>query len=46
MALFHLFVIAYEEPSLRRRFGGTYEGYVRAVPRWLPRAPRGSPTRG
>ena len=33
----HLFVVLYEEPSLRRRFGKSYEAYLRAVPRWLPR---------
>jgi protein-S-isoprenylcysteine O-methyltransferase Ste14 len=26
-----------EEPGLRRRFGGDYEEYARAVPRWIPR---------
>ncbi len=35
----HLFVIFYEEPSLRRRFGESYEAYLRTVPRWLPRSP-------
>jgi protein-S-isoprenylcysteine O-methyltransferase Ste14 len=35
--LFHLFVLAYEEPSLRRKFGSEYEAYCRRVPRWLPR---------
>ena len=34
---FHLFVIFYEEPTLRRRFGADYEAYCRAVPRWIPR---------
>jgi len=34
---FHLFVLAYEEPTLRRQFPDNYEGYRRAVPRWLPR---------
>jgi len=34
---FHLFVTQYEEPSLRRRFGDSYERYLAAVPRWLPR---------
>lgn len=33
----HLFVIFYEEPTLRRRFGSEYEGFCAAVPRWLPR---------
>ncbi len=34
---FHLFVVLYEEPHLRRKFGRDYEGYCRRVPRWLPR---------
>jgi len=38
---FHLFVRLVEEPLLRRRFGAAYEAYRRAVPRWLPRPPRG-----
>ena len=33
----HLFVLLYEEPTLRRKFGAEYEEYCRAVPRWLPR---------
>ncbi len=33
----HLFVVLYEEPHLRGKFGGSYEGYCRAVPRWIPR---------
>lgn len=37
---FHLFVIGYEEPTLRRRFGSTYLEYQRTVPRWIPRPPR------
>ncbi|RIL05392.1 MAG: isoprenylcysteine carboxylmethyltransferase family protein [Proteobacteria bacterium] len=36
-ALFHAFVVGYEEPSLRRRFGPAYERYCAAVPRWLAR---------
>ena len=35
-----LFVIGYEEPTLRRRFGESYVVYRRAVPRWIPRRPR------
>jgi protein-S-isoprenylcysteine O-methyltransferase Ste14 len=33
----NLFVIAYEEPALRRRFGVAYDRYTKAVGRWLPR---------
>ena len=33
----HLFVIFYEEPTLRRKFGTDYEEYCRNVPRWIPR---------
>src|ERR1700758_3685661 len=32
-----LFVIFYEEPTLRRKFGADYEEYCRNVHRWLPR---------
>jgi len=32
----HLFVIAYEEPVLRRTFGQEYEAYCRQVRRWMP----------
>lgn len=33
----HLFVLGYEEPTLRRMFGAQYEEYSRNVSRWLPR---------
>jgi len=33
----NLFVIGYEGPALRRRFGHSYELYARQVGRWLPR---------
>jgi len=39
---FHLFVIGYEERTLRRRFGDAYLEYRRRVPRWLPRLSRPS----
>ena len=34
---FHLFVVFYEEPALKKKFGAAYEGYCNAVPRWIPR---------
>jgi protein-S-isoprenylcysteine O-methyltransferase Ste14 len=34
---FHLFVVLYEEPTLRRRFGPDYDAFRTAVPRWIPR---------
>ena len=36
----HLFVLLYEEPALRRRFGPTYVAYLALVNRWVPRRPR------
>ena len=33
----HLFVMVYEEPNLRARFGESYEHYRRSVARWIPR---------
>ena len=36
----HGFVIFYEEPTLRRQFGESYEEYRRSVPRWIPRIRR------
>jgi protein-S-isoprenylcysteine O-methyltransferase Ste14 len=33
----HVFVVRYEEPTLRRQFGEPYEEYRRKVPRWIPR---------
>jgi protein-S-isoprenylcysteine O-methyltransferase Ste14 len=35
--IFHLFVMLYEEPTLRRKFGDSYERYCETVPRWIPR---------
>jgi len=33
----HLFVVFYEEPTLRKKFGTDYEEYCRNVRRWWPR---------
>jgi len=33
----HVFVVAYEEPVLRRTFGAEYENFRAHVPRWIPR---------
>jgi len=32
----NLFVIGFEEPSLRRRFGSSYDEYTQQVGRWIP----------
>ncbi len=36
-AVVTLFIIGYEEPTLRRMFDGDYEIYCRNVHRWIPR---------
>ena len=33
----HLFVVFYEEPTLRKKFGADYVEYYRIVDRWRPR---------
>ena len=38
-AVAHLFVVVYEEPTLRRTFGAPYVTYVAQVNRWVPKAP-------
>jgi protein-S-isoprenylcysteine O-methyltransferase Ste14 len=35
----NVFVIGYEEPNLRRRFGASFDEYARKVGRWIPRFP-------
>ena len=35
--LFHVFVLAYEEPTLRASFGSEYKLFCTEVPRWIPR---------
>ncbi len=49
LVLTHAFVVLYEEPTLRRAFGGDYDAYCRRTGRWGPhwRPPnRGEPTDG
>ncbi len=41
-AVVHLFVVFYEEPTLRESFGGSYQDYCREVPRWIPRLRAGT----
>jgi len=36
-AMFHLYVIYHEEPTLKRMFGTAYEKYLKTAPRWIPR---------
>src|SRR5262245_37016965 len=38
MVLVYLFVVFYEEPTLRRQFGESYERYTERVGRWIPRS--------
>jgi protein-S-isoprenylcysteine O-methyltransferase Ste14 len=39
-AVVNVFVMAYEEPWLRGRFGDSYAEYAANVGRWLPRLPQ------
>lgn len=34
---FNFFVVWYEEPHLRKKFGPAYEAYLKKVPRWIPK---------
>lgn len=34
-----VFVVLYEEPTLKRQFGESYAQYLRTVPRWIPKFP-------
>ena len=42
MLVAHVFVVSYEEPTLRRLFGSAYKVYCARTGRWLPRKARGS----
>jgi len=33
----HSFVLLYEEPTLRKQFGGEYDRYGARVPCWIPK---------
>src|ERR1044072_1261029 len=35
-SVFHLWIIFYEEPTLRRKFGDSYRKYCLKVRRWIP----------
>lgn len=35
-SVFHLLIIFYEEPTLRRKFGASYGAYCMKVSRWIP----------
>lgn len=37
LLLMHVFVVSYEEPTLRQAFGEDYDAYCRQVRRWWPR---------
>lgn len=39
-AAVNLFVLGYEEPTLREQFGASYDEYTRRVGRWIPRLTR------
>ena len=39
---FHLFIVFYEEPTLKRAFGSAYDEYLQKVPRWIPRLRHGA----
>jgi protein-S-isoprenylcysteine O-methyltransferase Ste14 len=41
--MFHMFVVLYEEPKLRRTFGRSYIAYLANVRRWRPRLKPWSP---
>jgi protein-S-isoprenylcysteine O-methyltransferase Ste14 len=40
LTIAHIFVVLYEEPTLKRQFGESYEEYRRKVPRWIPKIGR------
>ncbi len=43
---FHLFVLIYEEPTLRSSYGHDYQEFCQHVPRWIPRLRPWRPVQG
>jgi protein-S-isoprenylcysteine O-methyltransferase Ste14 len=37
LTIIHLFVLFYEEPTLKKQFGEEYDRYRASVPRWIPK---------
>ena len=37
LLVLELFVVYFEEPNLKNRFGAKYQDYCKTVPRWIPR---------
>jgi protein-S-isoprenylcysteine O-methyltransferase Ste14 len=37
IAIFHLFVVYYEEPTLQKQFGKSYLEYKNRINRWMPK---------
>ena len=37
LLVLNLIVVLIEEPRLRKKFGGSYDDYLKSVPRWVPR---------
>ncbi len=33
----HAFIVLYEEPALKKKFGAAYAEYLNNVPRWIPK---------
>lgn len=42
----HLWIVRYEEPGLRRRFGRAYVAYLERVPRWFALPGQAAPVKG
>ena len=40
LLIVHVFVVSYEEPTLRHTFDEEYDAYCRQVRRWWPSSPR------